>query len=371
MNGQKIIIGDTLESYEKIADIIAEEQIKAPLLVCGESAKNLAVYRYIQKLGLRVTIFSQYAPNPAYASVVAGVKVYQEHQCDGIIGLAGGSGLDVAKCIKMYATMKAVPDYLQQSIEENGIPMIAIPTTAGTGSESTRYSIIYVNGVKQTITHDSSLPKYVFLDGSTLHTLPDYQRKATMLDALSHAVESYWSCNSTEASKKYAREAILKIMDAFRPYMDNTQGGNSDMLYGANLAGRAIHITGTTAAHAMCYKLTKQYGLAHGHAVAITLPHLWQYMIENIEKVSDPRGKDYVWQVFEELAVMLGFDSPKSAADGLWKLLAVSELKTLIPITEAGLEELVSAVDVTKLQSNPVKLDETAIKYIYKDISVI
>lgn len=108
-----------------------------------------------------------------------------------------------------------------------------------------------------------------FLTPGALKTLPAYQRKSTMLDALCHAVESFWSVHATAESKAYSRDALKMIRRYAEDYLANCDEGNAGMLLAANTAGKAINLTQTTAGHAMCYKLTSLYGLAHGHAAAL------------------------------------------------------------------------------------------------------
>lgn len=107
------------------------------------------------------------------------------------------------------------------------------------------------------------------MDASVLKTLPDYQKKATMCDALCHAIESFWSVNSTDKSKEYSMAAIQNVMKHMDGYLANTDEGNAGMLLAANTAGKAINITQTTAGHAMCYKLTSMFSSAHGHAAIL------------------------------------------------------------------------------------------------------
>ena len=120
------------------------------------------------------------------------------------------------------------------------------------------------------------------MDASALKTLPIYQKKSTMMDALCHSIESYWSVNSTEESNKYSKQAIQTILENKDAYLANKDLGNANMLKAAYLAGKAINITQTTAGHAMSYKLTSLYGIAHGHAVAICISKLWEYMLEPV-----------------------------------------------------------------------------------------
>ena len=106
------------------------------------------------------------------------------------------------------------------------------------------------------------------MEPELLESLPMYQRKATMLDAFCHAAESFWSVNSTEDSQEDAAEAIRLVLKYADSYLANEKDGNAQMLLAANIAGKAINVTQTTAGHAMAYKITTLYGLSHGHAVS-------------------------------------------------------------------------------------------------------
>ena len=109
--------------------------------------------------------------------------------------------------------------YLQQDFSDSGIPLVAIPTTAGTGSESTRFAVIYHQGVKQSVTHPSIIPNYAILEPAVLSSLPVYQKKCTVLDALCQGIESWWSINSTPQSHKLSCEAVRTLVDNIEPYI--------------------------------------------------------------------------------------------------------------------------------------------------------
>ena len=107
----------------------------------------------------------------------------------------------------LFCKMEKDRPYVEQKYQETGIKLIAIPTTAGTGSESTRFSLLYYNGEKISVNHDSIIPNVAILEGAVLKPLPDFQKKCTLLDALCQAIEAWWSVNSTDESKEYSREA--------------------------------------------------------------------------------------------------------------------------------------------------------------------
>ena len=368
--GQEIIIAS--EGYSELDEYFCNNKISKVLLVCGASSGSLRIGRYFENLeermGVKVIKFSDFTPNPLYESVVTGVKVFCDHACDAIAAVGGGSALDVAKCIKLFSNMDHDENYLRQRIVPNSVKLLAVPTTAGTGSEATRYAVIYYNGEKQSVTDDSGLPSTVLMDASALQTLPEYQRKSTMLDALCHAIESFWSVNSTEESKSFSREAIRMILSNKDAYLANMEDGNTNMLWAANLAGKAINITQTTAGHAMCYKLTSLYGIAHGHAAALCTSKLWPYMVSHVERCIDPRGEVYLRNVFEEIADAMDCKSPEDAIELFDNLLSGLQLVVPTPEKEKDFKTLVDSVNPVRLKNNPVALNEATLNSLYHQI---
>lgn len=348
------------------------------LLVCGRSFPRLQISRYLtgarERLGVRFFHFDDFQPNPLYESVVKGVELFCREGCEAILAVGGGSAIDVAKCIKLYACMDPSRSYLEQKIVPNGIPLIAVPTTAGTGSEATRFAVIYHHGKKQSVTDVSCIPSVVFFDPTALETLPDYQKKAAMLDALCHGIESFWSVRSTEESRAYAREAIRSILTYMDPYL-SAAGGMADqhvnaaMLRAADLAGRAIDITQTTAGHAMSYKLTSLYGIAHGHAAALCVARLWPYMLSHMEDCIDSRGPAYLHTVFGEIAQAFGCEDKDGyeAAEKFAEILQSLGLDVPAP-ADGDILALSRSVNPDRLKNNPIKLSEKELEGLYGQI---
>ena len=340
------------------------------LLVCDNSFPFLNIKGDIESMEPDYVIFDQFASNPLYEDVCKGIELFNTEGCDSILAIGGGSCIDVAKCIKLYCRMAKNHLYLNQTYEDTGVKLIAIPTTAGTGSESTRYAVIYYEGKKQSVTHESIIPDVAILEPSVLKTLPLYQKKCTMLDALCQGIESWWSVNSTDESKRYSKIAVETIMKYWREYIfDNTDEAAEGILHAANYAGRAICITQTTAPHAFSYKITSMYGLPHGHAVAICLPVIWQYMLENMNKCVDERGPFYLYETFKQIIEALG--GKEDVVSPLLFLTILSKLEIEKPISknkEQDIEIFASSVNPTRLKNNPVELDHNTIKLLYEQI---
>lgn len=355
------------DNYEELKNYLNQIHCQNILLVCDKSISFLPINKFFKELKINIIRFSDFQPNPLYESVVKGVHVFLENHCDVIIAVGGGSAIDVAKCIKLYSHMNHTENYLDQEIIENNVTFIAVPTTAGTGSEATKYAVIYYNGEKQSIIHDSCIPKVVILDPHVLETLPIYQKKVTMMDALCHSIESFWSVNSTKQSQEYSKKAIQLILKNIDSYLSNELNGNQNMLKAAYIAGKAINITQTTAGHAMSYKLTSLYGIAHGHAVAICLSKLWPYMINHLEDCIDYRGEDYLRKVFKEIAVTMNCSHSMEAAELFNKLLERLDLS----IPDSTLEDikiLTYSVNPVRLKNNPIQLNVDEINNLYYQI---
>lgn len=312
-----------IEGFERGKNIFCGRKL---FLVCGSSYDDLSFSNFIKELNpIR---FSEFTPNPVYEDVINGKEKFSESGCDTILAIGGGSAIDVAKAIKYYSKSSA--------------EIIAIPTTAGTGAESTHFAVIYRAGVKQSLADASLLPDYVILEPSVINSVPEYIRKTTMMDAFCHAIESYWSKRATNESKELSSRAICEILKHKDSYLMNEDKGNQGMLRAANLAGQAINITTTTAAHAMSYKITSLYGVSHGHAVAICIPEVWR--ANNIEVPQLTLG--------EYLEIL---DSLKL------KPLISDNWKTDIDILSAS-------VNMDRLKNNPVELKKDEIVKMYERI---
>lgn len=368
---QNVIQGN--EDYNGTLDSWFQLQ-KHVLLVCGESIENQPINKYLEEIpsrfGSKIIRFSEFTPNPTYESVVEGVKLFRQERCDSIVAIGGGSAIDVAKCIKLYSNMAgdgSNGSFLKQEIKTNAIPFLAVPTTAGTGSEATKFAVIYYNGEKQSITHESCIPSTVLLDASLLKKLSDYQRKATMCDALCHAIESYWSVNSTDESKQYSKASIKAIMKHMDGYLHNTNEGNFGMLIAAHMAGKAINITQTTAGHAMCYKITSLFNVSHGHAAILCDRVLYSWMVRNIDSFIDIKSLINIDEILNKIGFALSCVDSEAGADKIELLFNKLNLEIPFP-TDEQYNMLKTSVNPERLKNHPIRLDIDSIDSLYHKI---
>jgi len=269
------------DALARIPALLAEVCARRLMVVGGRSFQGSDVQRVLDSQGVDYLLFSGYSPNPKLPEVLDGLAQFQMGDCDALIAVGGGSPMDVAKCIKILASTgsETFPDFGAPIVRH--VPQIVLPTTAGTGSESTHFAVVYIDGEKHSIAHDSMLPDYVILEPELLRSLPDYHKKASLLDAIAQCVESTWAKGATPQSKDYARRGLELILDNFFAYFHKAKPFDPEitrrMQVAANFSGKAINLTKTTAAHAMSYGLTSTYGLAHGHAAALCLRAVWSH----------------------------------------------------------------------------------------------
>lgn len=344
----------------ELSYLLADKKV---LLVCGKSFDKLSIKDNVEKACSGAVRFMDFSPNPVYEDVCKGVELFNKDKCNAILAVGGGSVIDVAKCIKLFAPMDAKETYLNQTIVESDIPLIAIPTTAGSGSESTRHVVIYYQNNKQSISHDMALPNYFILEPSVLQGLSLYQKKCTMLDALCQGVESWWSVNSTEESILYSKNAIRLIVDNWKEYIENnTIDAASQIMQASNDAGKAINITATTAAHAMSYKITTMFGIPHGHAVAVCMRYVWEHLINNVNKCIDTRGEDYLRCTLDSIhsLINLGYFN---------RLMDEMGIQSPVSCDKANQSEILTkSVNPVRLNNYPVLMSENEIRDMYERI---
>jgi len=189
-------------------------------------------------------IFDDFAPNPKFADVIRGVKLWYERPCDIILAAGGGSAIDMAKLIGLCAgDQEPYRELLtcDRPIVHQSIPLIVIPTTAGTGSEATHFAVVYIDGQKYSVAHEYVLPEYAIIDSNLTASLPATITAHTGLDALAQAIESLWSVNATEESREFASEAVTLVLKNLEVAVHNpTSAARFDMCRAAHLAGKAI-----------------------------------------------------------------------------------------------------------------------------------
>jgi alcohol dehydrogenase len=244
----------------------------------------------IERFGVAVLLFDGVGENPTTAHVEAGLAVAHDFKPDLIVGLGGGSSMDCAKGINfLYSCGGGMQDYWGEGKATGPLlPMIAVPTTAGTGSETQSYALIAdaETHVKMACGDKRAAFRVAVLDPELTVTQPSRVTALTGIDALAHAIETYVTKRRTAISLAFSREAWRHLAPNFGVVLEEPQNisARADMQLGACLAGLAIENSMLGGAHALANPLTAAYGIVHGEAVALMLPHVVRH---NGRKVGD------------------------------------------------------------------------------------
>jgi alcohol dehydrogenase class IV len=293
---------------------------------------------------LQIRRFTSFAPDLALDMLEHALACLAEGPCHAIIAIGGGTCLDLGKLLAACAPNPA--DGLERirggrPLERVGPPVIAVPTTAGSGSEATHFATLRINGHKRLVVHPGLLPAAAIVDCQLTSSLPPRQTALSGLDALVQAVESYWSVYSTRQTKRWARRAIQLIVRHFVAAVHDPQPEDrAAMADAAHLAGRAINATGGGACTALAHALTARLGLPHGLAAALAMGPVYRYNHEVASAdAADRRGAAFVRRTMRELdrALDTGGDGEGGGNHGqrcVRELLAAASLPSCI--AEAG-----------------------------------
>jgi len=315
--------------------------------------------------GRETVSFEGFELNPKVEDLRRGCERFRAADPEIVLGLGGGSALDMAKLVAACGPQDGDPaDYAtgRRPLERWGLRTVLVPTTAGTGSEATHFAVVYEGGRKHSLAHASLLPDYALIDPDLTASLPPGPTASCGLDALCQAVESIWAVGADEESVGYASESLrLSLRHLENAVLRPDPEARLGMARAAHLSGKAINLSKTTAPHAFSYALTARFGVPHGSAVALTLP---DFLIHNSgvdeSSCSDPRGPAAVRRRIGQIIELLGSATAEDASERLRSLIAAIGCPTRLD--EVGVEEehlpgLVDAVNLERLSNNPRAID--------------
>jgi len=320
--------------------------------------------------------------NPSLGLIENGIKIFQKFNPDIVIAIGGGSAIDSAKIINVLPYQNNRPEeYIKgKKMECNdgdkcAKPLIAIPTTSGTGSESTHFATIYIGNKKYSLADKNLiLPTISIVDPSLTESLPSYITATTGLDAICQGIESLWSINSTEESRKYAIKAVKIGLENIGKAVNNPdKTSRFNMAKAAHLSGKAINISKTTACHSVSYPLTSYFNIPHGHAVALTMPSFLEFnsLVSEMD-CSDNRGADFVRERMDEIVSIVGAKNGEEAKEKFIGLLNDILGKTRLRdfgVNHEDLEILLKeSFTPSRMNNNPRRVSKEDLRKILEDI---
>lgn len=282
---QNILFG--MGCLERLPELLSKSGSRHTLIISDRGLERLGAVERIIRLceagGVAHTEYLDVMPNPTDRCVDAAVECYRQCGATSIVALGGGSPMDVAKAVGVLVTHGGhIMDYEGAGrVPGPIVPVVAIPTTAGTGSEVTAFSVIVdeARAYKLTVFSYELIPRYALLDPSMIMTLPPSVAASTGVDAMIHAMEAYLSRDASPFSDAMAEKALELIggnLRAFTACRENEQAAGA-MLVGAMFAGIAFAWARLGNVHAMSHPVSALFGVAHGVANAILLPTVLEY----------------------------------------------------------------------------------------------
>ncbi|MCA9148194.1 MAG: phosphonoacetaldehyde reductase [Planctomycetales bacterium] len=369
-----------LNHLEALQPIVESHDWRRILLIADADAVQLsgAADRLHEILwGRDVEVFDQFTANPTWEPVLEATQCLVTSNAEAIIAVGGGTAIDIAKLVSHFRNSVPLPTeptsvnlLLASNITESRqIPLVAIPTTAGTGSEATRFAVLYVGDQKFSVSHPMLVPDYVVLDPTLTYSLPPGITAASGLDAMSQAIESMWSIKATTESLTLAERALRLCAQHLVPAVCHPNPTNrAAMLEAAHLAGQAINISETTAAHALSYSMTIRHGVPHGKAVAISIATLLRRnATATVSNLNDSRGLGHLQAVVEQIIDAVGIpsgeiDDVNRFCDYWQQLLRQVGCPTRLQdwrITRQDCVAIVDSVNLQRLANNPRQLNRT------------
>jgi len=364
----------------KVGELAKSLGARRAVLVTDESMERLGISDRIagimENVGVETCIFSGVEPEPSVETTDAVAMLAREHDCQLVVGLGGGSCMDVAKAVSVLITNVGSASLYQGLglVKQPGVPKIMIPTTSGTGSEVTFTSVLIrkSDGFKGGINDDKLYPDYSLLDPELALSMPPKVTASTGMDALTHAIEAFTSKAASPMSDLFAREAIERIGRALRVATWNGSNleARSEMMLASLYGGIALANAGVGACHSLAYPLGSMFGVGHGVANALLVPYVCRY-----NALAAPER-------YYEIASLLDYspeglplrEGAMDCAEALHELVEDLALPSKLKALKVGIkpehfdEMAVKALAVARpMANNPRPMDKEACVAIYRE----
>ncbi len=347
-----------IDSLENISNVLIEKNKSKPMIVTDKTISSLGLMNVLleslKNNNIEYVIYDNVVANPTTDNCAEALKLYKDNNCDCLIAFGGGSPMDCAKGTGALVARPKKSLNKMSGILKVGkkIPLlIAVPTTAGTGSETTLAAVIVDSKTrhKYAIEDFPLIPKYACLDESVTMSLPAHIVSTTGMDALTHAIEAYIGNSTTRKTRKDSLEAIKLIFDNILvSYNEKTPESRKNMLIAAHKAGRAFSKSYVGYVHAIAHSLGGKYNTPHGLANAVILP----YVLKEYGK--------YAQKKLKKIAVYLGYATKKDSKKDAAKIIIdkIEEYNKLmnIPTTIEGIkkDDIEGMVNYAYKEANPL-----------------
>lgn len=375
------IISEVNSMRQKLGTLAKQYRATSAIIVTDTGISNLGyveiAQQSLEEAGINVVVFDSVIADPPIEIVNNAIKTARDSNCDLVIGLGGGSSIDTAKIVALHPNnFESINDILDQDVSEfDRLPLFAIPTTAGTGAESTFVSVITAqDGSKKAIYTPNILPDVAILDATLTLKLPRHITAATALDAMVHCVEAYTSrTKKNPISDALAVKGLQMLWSNFEQVMNQGDDieARSNMLLGSTLAGIAFVNSSVAAVHGLSYPLSINFHVPHGHANALVMCGVFSFNLST----AAPLYAELAHAVMpSQTADLTDLDAAGLFIAELRKFLETSGLKyrlSELNITKQDIPVLADIVTNTYarlIATNPKDMSLEEVTNIYKEI---
>jgi alcohol dehydrogenase len=355
-------------SIRELPAVVRELGARRVLLVTGRrSFEASGAARVLPDLERVATVrrWSDFRPNTDADDLAVGLRVLAEFDADVVVAVGGGSAMDMAKLLVAYGggvepgeVGDAIRGGTTVSTRRRGL--VLAPTTSGSGAEATHFAVVYTGQTKHSIAGPALVPDRVVLDPELSRSGSAYQRATSGIDALCQSIESLWATGGTVRSRSFARTALALSIENLPSFVADAGGPAAEgMALGSHLAGRAIDISKTTAAHALSYGITKRHGVSHGHAVALSMgPFLARHATAEADDLRPGADPDEHAAAVREILHSFGVNDGDACHRAFTGLLSGIGLEPRLSrlVGDADLDALVRVVDPARLGNDPLRL---------------
>ncbi|MCD8291234.1 MAG: iron-containing alcohol dehydrogenase [Prevotella sp.] len=316
---------------------------------------------------VQMIVFSEVSANPDVKECDACAQLIRDNGCDFVVALGGGSVMDCAKtaaciCKDTLKTESYMVD--RKPLPDAHLPLIALPTTAGTASEVTKVAVLSdrERKLKASINSDALFPTVALVDPELTYTVPKFLTACTGFDALCHAIEAYWNVNHQPACDVAAIYAIRLVLENVETVCNEPENkvARENMMLASLMAGFAFSQTGTSSSHACSYPVTSLLGVPHGEACALTI----DYFVRFNAKHGCERTKS--------IANQLGYPNAEALADEIHRLKKITGILTSLAdfnVSDSMLTELVNGSKRPNLKCNPIEITEEDLRTMFASLT--
>lgn len=362
----------SFSSTKEFKNFLNNEKNKKILIICGrKSYKISGASKLIDSITEipNIQYFYKKFPYPDLVELKEIIKKIKEFLPDIIIAIGGGSVLDYAKIANVLTDSSNIDEEIANStykIKKKFSKLVAIPTTAGSGAEVTSNAVIYINKIKYSVESEKIKPDLFFLIPELVIGASYNIKSSAGFDAIAQAMESLISKKSNEVSVDYAKRSLQISLKYYLDFVNNPNNENtSAMCLAANLSGKAISISKTTAPHAVSYPFTAIYNISHGHAVSLTLNKFLMFNFQKISSANCEFDLKNRFKIMFELSKSNNIENFDLYLKNLKKNAGLeSKFSNLGINIQNDYSKIIAGVNLLRLSNNPIELKESDIKEI-------